>query len=179
MKVDAARAFLRIFQRQAVWLVIYIPNVLDNLANSVGFIGFATEFKCLGSIAHHSLISFAQVDERISSASAAFGSLKITFTYKDIDLQVKEGIYIALCISILLYGSKSWCLREDLFNRLHHFQHRCARIMCRIAIAHTIRHRTSSTRLIKRLAIKPFDTNFVIVNLFDGQAMSPGCPPPV
>jgi hypothetical protein len=59
-------------------------------------------------------------------------------------------------LSILLYGSEIWCLREDLFNRLRHFHHRCARIMCRITIAHTIRHRTSAS-LFKGLSIELFD----------------------
>jgi hypothetical protein len=66
----------------------------------------------------------------------------------------------ALCLSILLYGSDIWCLREDLFNRLRHFHHRCARIMCRITIAHTIRHRIPSASFIKRLSIEPFDTYY-------------------
>jgi hypothetical protein len=58
----------------------------------------------------------------------------------------------------VLYGSEIWCLREDLFNRLRHFHHRCARTTCRIAIAHTIRHRISSASLFKRLSIESFDT---------------------
>jgi hypothetical protein len=61
----------------------YIPffcysrlDVLDGTGNALGFIEFATEFKYLGSIAHHSLTSDADVDKRIRSASAAFGALE-------------------------------------------------------------------------------------------------------
>jgi hypothetical protein len=39
---------------------------------------------------------------------------------------------------------------------LHHFHHRCARTMCRITIAHLIRHRISSASLLQRLSIEPF-----------------------
>jgi hypothetical protein len=123
-------------------------GVLDYLRNPVGFIDFTTEFKYLESIVHHSLTSNADVDERIRSASAAFGALKNILTYKDIDLKVKLIAYVALCSSILLYGSEIWCLREDLFNHLRQFHHRCARTMCCITIAHTVRRLTSSASRI-------------------------------
>jgi hypothetical protein len=113
--------------------------------------------KYLGSIVHHSLTSEEDVDKHIISALAAFGALKYILTNKDIDLKVKGSTYVALCLSILLYGSETWCLQEDLFNRLRHFHHWCARTMCRITIADTIRHRISSASLFKRLSIEPFD----------------------
>jgi hypothetical protein len=116
-----------------------------------------TEFKYLGSIAHYPLTSDVGVDKRIRPASAAFGALKSSLNNKTIDLKVKGKVYEALCLSILLYNSESWCLWEDLFNRLRHFHHRCARTMCRITIAHAIRHRISSASLFKRLLIEPFD----------------------
>jgi hypothetical protein len=52
------------------------------------------EFEYLGSIAHHSLASDEDVDKRIRSASAAFGALKSILTNKDIDLKVKESVYV-------------------------------------------------------------------------------------
>jgi hypothetical protein len=114
-------------------------DVFDYLGNPVDFIDFTTEFKYLGSIVHHSLTSDADVDKRIRPGSAAFGALKNILTNKDTDLKVKGIDYEALCLRILLYGSEIWCLREDLFNRLRHFHHGCARTICRITIAHTIR----------------------------------------
>ena len=50
--------------------------------------------------------------------------------------------------------------REDLFNRLRRFHHRCCRTMCRITMAHTIRHRISSENLFKRLHIEPLETYY-------------------
>ena len=67
---------------------------------------------------------------------------------------------MALCLSILLYGCEIWCLRKGLFNRLRRFHHRFCRTMCRIAMAHTIRHRISSENLLKRLHIEPLDTYY-------------------
>jgi hypothetical protein len=83
-----------------------------------GFIDFTKEFKYLGSIVHYSLSSEADVDKRIKSATAAFGALKNVFTNRHLDLNIKGRIYVALCVSILLYGSEILCLREELFNRL-------------------------------------------------------------
>ena len=40
------------------------------------------------------------------------------------------------------------------------FHHRCCRTMCRITMAHTIRHRISSENLFKRLHIEPLDTYY-------------------
>jgi hypothetical protein len=132
-------------------------DVLDYPGNPVRFIDFTTKFIYLGSIVHHSLTSDVQVDKRIGPASAAFGALKRLLTNKDIDLKAKRGVDVPLCLSILLYGRKVWCLREELFNRIRHFHNRCARTMDRITIAHAIRHRISFTSLFKRLSNEPFD----------------------
>ena len=58
---------------------------------------------------------------------------------------------MALCLSILLYGSEVWSLREDLLSRLRNFHHRCVQTICRINIAHTIRHHISTSSLLARL----------------------------
>jgi hypothetical protein len=135
-------------------------DVLNGTGNAIGFIDLPTDFRYLGSIVHHSLTSDAGVDECMRSATAAFGALKYIPTNKDIGLKVKGNVYVALCLGILLYGSEFFCSREDLFNRLRHFYHRCARTMCRITIAHTICHRISAFSLFKRLSIEPFDTYY-------------------
>ena len=130
-------------------------NVCDPNGAPVGFIDFTKEFKYLGSIVHYSLSSEADVDKRIKSATAAFGALKNVFTNRHLDLKLKGRIYVALCLSILLYGSEVWSLREDLLSRLRSFHHRCVRTMCRINIAHTIRYHISTSSLLVRLGIEP------------------------
>ena len=68
---------------------------------------------------------------------------------------------MALCqYYILLYGSEVWCLKENLLHRLRSFHHRCVRTMCRINIAHTIRHHISSSSLFARLGIEPLDSYY-------------------
>ena len=135
-------------------------HVLDASGVPVGFVDFTKEFKYLGSIVHYSLSSEADVDKRIKSATAAFGALKNVLTNKRLDLKLKGRIYVALCLSILLYGSEVWCLKENLLHRLRSFHHRCVRTMCRINIAHTIRHHISSSSLFARLGIEPLDSYY-------------------
>ena len=97
-------------------------DVVDEATGmTVGFIDSATEFKYLGSIIHPSLSSDADVDRRIKAATAAFGSLKKVLTNKHLDPKVKGQVYVALCLSILLYGSEVWCLRKDLFTYFRYY----------------------------------------------------------
>jgi hypothetical protein len=107
-----------------------------------------------------SLTSDADVDKQIKAATSAFGALKNVITYISLDLRVKRRIYIALVLSILLCGSEAWCLREDLFNRLRSFHNRCVRSMCRIIMAHTIKHRITSKILIERHGVGSFDSEY-------------------
>ena len=135
-------------------------KVLNNEGLPIGFIDFTEEFKYLGSIIHYSLTSDADVDKRIKTATATFGALKNIFTNRHVDFKLKGQIYNSLCLNILLYGCEVWCLREHLLNRLRSFHHRCVRTMCRISIAHTIRHRISSTSLFNRLGIESIETYY-------------------
>ena len=50
--------------------------------DGTGFIGFYEKFKYLGSMLHYSLTSNADVDKRITSATAAFGALEFFFAGK-------------------------------------------------------------------------------------------------
>jgi hypothetical protein len=66
-------------------------DVLNHSRNPVGFIDFTTEFKYLGSTAHHSLTSDADVDKRNRLASAAFGDLNSIPTNKTLISNSKEA----------------------------------------------------------------------------------------
>ena len=70
---------------------------------------------------------------------------------------LRGQVYTALVLTILLYGSEVWCLREDLFAKLRTFHNSCCRAMCRITMAHTIRHHIPSKQLYKRLGIAAVD----------------------
>ena len=97
---------------------------------------------------------------RIKAAASTFGALKNGLTCLSDDLRVKGRMYNALVLSILLYGSEAMCLHEDLFNRLRSFHNRCVRSMCRITMAHTMKHRITSNSLFERLGVGSFDTYY-------------------
>jgi hypothetical protein len=129
-----------------------------NFSVADGFVSFTDEFRYLGSIIHSSLTSDADVNMRITSASKAFGALrKCFFSNKDISCKDKGTVYVALVLSILLYGSECWCLTEKLFNKLRSFHNSCARAMCLITMRHTIKHHVKTASLLKRLDIKSLD----------------------
>lgn len=145
---------------------VYFPKPRDsyedgdtsNFNVADGFVSFTKEFKYLGAIIHYSLTSDADVIKRISSASSAFGAMReCFFSNRDIDYKDKGTVYVALCLSILLYGSESWCLTEKLYNKLRTFHHQCVRAMCRINIRHTIKYHIKTSFLLKKLGIQSFD----------------------
>jgi len=66
--------------------------------DGTGFIDFCEKFKYLGSMPHHSLTSDADVDKRITSATAAFGALKDIFADKYLSEELKGEVYKALIL---------------------------------------------------------------------------------
>ena len=127
--------------------------VLGANGESLGFVSFTKEFKYLGSLVHYSLTSDADVSKRIKAAAAAFGALRSVLCNFALSENLRGQVYTTLVLTILLYGSEVWCLREDLLAKLRTFHNSCCRAMCRITMKHTIRHRISSKQLYKRLGI--------------------------
>jgi hypothetical protein len=129
-----------------------------NFAVADGFVSFTTEFRYLGSIIHQSLTSDADVDARITQGRAAFGALNTCFFSSRRASELDKGIvFNGLCLSILLYGSESWCLREDLAQRLRVFYNSCVRKMCRVTMRQVWRHHITTKSLLDRLGIVSFD----------------------
>jgi hypothetical protein len=104
--------------------------------------------------------SDADVNRRIEATTAAFRALTKVLSRKYLDCKAKGQVYVALCLSILLYGSEVWCLQEDFFHHLRGFHHRCCRIMCCITMAHTFRHHISSADLFEQLGLSTFGTYY-------------------
>jgi hypothetical protein len=74
----------------------------------------------LGSIIHRDGMDTADVDARIRSARSAFRALRqCLFARKDVTLEgSKRAVYTALILSVLLYGSESRVLTEELWGEL-------------------------------------------------------------
>ena len=113
----------------------------------------------LGSIVTRNCTDEADVDNRIEKAGAAFGALrKPLFSSTNITYQAKCMVYVGLILSILLYGSETWCLTEKFYKRLRNFHARCIRAICRVNRRHTFKHRISSAELRRRVGVLSIDT---------------------
>jgi hypothetical protein len=135
-------------------------NTSNFPVDDTGSVSFTESFRYLGSIIHYSLTSDADVDYRISKASAAFGALSNVLRNKHVSNHLKGEVYKALVLSTLLYGCEVWCLREDLFNRLRSFHKRCVRSMCRVSLRHAFHHHISSATLFQRLNVMDLDSYY-------------------
>ena len=134
-------------------------DLSDVVVGDGRFIPVVSKFKYLGSMLTGDCRDNTDVDSRIASATAAFGALrKCVFSPRDVWTKVKQQVYCGLILSILLYGSESWCLTAVLYNRLRRFHAQCARAMCRVTLKHTREHRISTAELLGRLQIESIDT---------------------
>ena len=69
-------------------------------------------------------------------------------TYHNLSVNITCGLIVPLILSILLYGCESWCLTEELLQRLRVFHAQCLRAMSRVSRKHTLEHRISSMQLM-------------------------------
>ena len=82
-------------------------------------------FCYLGSMLSYDCSDTEDVRSRISKASSAFGAVRDEiFANRNVNFEAKKLIYEGLVLPILLYGSETWCLTEELFNGLSTFHGR-------------------------------------------------------
>ena len=86
------------------------------------------EFPHLGSLLSTKANIDAEVNHRISCASAAFGKLrKRVFENKDILVNTKILVYKAVILPTLLYASESWTVYARHLKQLEKYHQRCLR----------------------------------------------------
>ena len=89
---------------------------------------------------------------------AAFGALrKPIFETKHVELQTKKAVYLTLVVSILLFGAESWCLTEELLDRLRVFHNQCIRTMCGVTLWHQWHFSIRNRDLRARMKIESLD----------------------
>ena len=123
-------------------------------------ITFTEEMIYLGSVITPSLRSDKDVGRRIMLARRAMGVLRPSFRRSDLALRVKGKMYVALVLSILMYGSECWTMTAELMNELKTFHNSNVRSMCKVNMRNTQKHHISSATLFKRLNIQPIDSYF-------------------
>jgi hypothetical protein len=134
-------------------------DLTDIILPSGNVIPIEDQAKYLGSMMARDCTDKIDVEARVAAASRAFGSLSsCLFKSPDITLPAKREAYVALVLSILLYGCECWCLTEDLWAKLSAFHHSCARRMCRISMWHTWKSRISSAATLQALGLRSIRT---------------------
>ena len=132
-----------------------LPNIVFENGS---FMQVVAIFCYLGSMLTRDCRDDTDVARRIKAAGGAFGALrKCIFSSTKLPFAAKRAVYNILILSILLYGSESWCLTEKLYNKLRTFHHRCIRAMCRVTRKHTRLHRISTRELLQRTGLASID----------------------
>ena len=118
--------------------------------------------KYLGSMMSGDCKDDVDVQHRIGSVSKALGSLRRSiFSSSEVDLPAKREVYVAMVLSILLYGSESWCLTQKLWSKLRSFHRRCVRIMCGISMWHTQHCRITTAQCLQLSQLRSVETYVV------------------
>ena len=94
-----------------------------------GVIAAVDNFTYLGSNISNDGEIVTEVSARLGKAARAFGCLRSSiFDNKELGVQIKRGVYCAVVLSTLLYGSETWVVKGPSMRRLEGFHNRCIRI---------------------------------------------------
>ncbi|XP_072182260.1 uncharacterized protein [Diadema setosum] len=93
----------------------------------------AKTFTYLRSTLSNCVTIDAELNNRISKASSAFGRLrKNVWERRGISLSTKLKVYCAVVLTTLLYGCETWILHRRHERQINHFHMRCLRNLLRI-----------------------------------------------
>lgn len=89
-----------------------------------------TDFKYLSSIIAADGTIDQEITMRIQQACVAFGRLRDrVFLNRNLKISTKITVYIAVCVSTLLYGCETWTVYARHMKSLHRFHMSCLRRM--------------------------------------------------
>ena len=115
-----------------------------------GFVTYCKHFKYLGSWISYNLRDDHDVDMRIAAASKSMGALNHFFGRNEINIYSKYLIFMAIPISLLLWGCESWALRVDLSRKLERFVNRKIRKIININLWHVMKYKITVEEMHKR-----------------------------
>ena len=116
-----------------------------------------SSFKYLGTHISDDCKLDSEINYRISQASRAFGRLQTrVFKNQNLKTQTKIGVYSAVCLSILLYGSEAWTLYARHLRTLEAWHIRSLRFILNVTWRDKLTHeeifrRTGSSSLESQL----------------------------
>ena len=115
-----------------------------------GHITFTKHFKYLGSYCSYSLKDNYNIAERLSQASSAMGLINHFWADSAVDNFGKYLIFRAIPCNLLLWGCKSWAIREAKMKKLEVFIYRNIIKPLKIDIAQVIDERTTNISICER-----------------------------
>jgi hypothetical protein len=111
------------------------------------------QFDYLGSRVSTDGDATRDVTARLSKARYAVASLKNFWQAKNISTHTKIRIYKSNILSILLYGSETWKITNNIIQKLEVFQNRCLRRILQIYWPNKI----SNQELRSRTGVRPVE----------------------
>ena len=112
-------------------------------------------FKYLGSYIAEDMREDTDVDARILAASKAFGRFsKAIFRNRSISLEAKSRAFSAFVLSILLYQTEIYALRQDLVAKLQRFLNDKIRAMSGVSRLQQWKHHTTCSQLAAELGLR-------------------------
>lgn len=99
------------------------------------------KFKYLGSTITSNCDLDADINNRIGSAAAAYGKLRVkVFRSHDLKLATKVSVYMAIVLPSLLYASETWCPYRKHIRVLDRFHLKCLRDILNIRWSDRVRN---------------------------------------
>jgi hypothetical protein len=100
-----------------------------------GYITFSRSFKYLGSTISYNLRDNDDVTARIAAANASMSALKDVWRNPHLDAYNKYLLFRAIPMNLLLWGCKTWSIRQTLQNKMDVFMHRSIRRILDISMS--------------------------------------------
>ena len=115
-------------------------------------ITFCNRFTYLGSIITSTLSDEDDINHRITKATQAFGSLRsLIFCNPYIPLKIKQYLYLAVPINLLLWGNENWALPERMLHKLESFHTKCCRAILGISMWEVSMYKVKNVHILARL----------------------------
>ena len=122
-----------------------VPIQLEN-----GVIAAVDSFTYLGSNITNDGEVANEVSLRLGKAARAFGCLRSSiFDNRGLSVMIKRGVYRAVVLSSLLYGSETWVVKSPSIRRLEVFHNHCIRVILGVSRNRQWKERLTSKDLAR------------------------------
>ena len=115
-----------------------------------GYVEFTKHFCYLGSFILYNLKDDFDISQRNPKAHQMMGMVKNIWNCHYINLFLKYEYFLGLVINILLFGCKSWALKESSLNNLDVFLHQSIRQILNINMKQVMDEKISNKKIRKR-----------------------------